>query len=137
MAGEAASGLAGGAGSLSGALPAAEIAGGAAELGGGFNLANFIPQSQAPISAATQAAGQGSSWGGSLADYAGKAWDFIKPETAAGKQMWGQVLMGAGQGYLQGRQADKEMEYRRRMTEVPEWRNFELKPNHSWSLMGK
>jgi hypothetical protein len=52
--------------------------------------------------------------------------------------MWGNIILGAGQGYLQGKQNDKEMDYRRRMTEVPDWSNqFQLKPEHRWATMGR
>lgn len=69
--------------------------------------------------------------------WASKAWDFIKPQTADGYKMWGNVLMGVGQGALAGRQAESQRAWQEKMTAVPDiTKSFEQKPGYRWALMG-
>lgn len=70
-------------------------------------------------------------------DTLSKAWKFFKPETPDGYKMWGNVLMGVGQGAMAGRQADAQREWHEKMTAVPDiTKTFEQKPGYRWALMG-
>jgi hypothetical protein len=155
---EGAAGL--GADTLSAMGAGAEVAGGVEAAGGLVGLGgtpDFVPtiagtgqggagslmsmaQQATPtaLQGATQAATQGAgSWGGSLADYAGRAWDFATA-TPERSRMFGNIVLGAGQGYMQSRQQQQEADYRRRMTEVPDWsQQFQLKPKHRWATIGR
>jgi hypothetical protein len=157
--GAMAGGLAEGVGGLVG--PSAELAGGfvgaPADLaGGGFQLmptasnsalanaasgGTFAPQSLSgltgspgalnlPASATQGAAGASNSWVSSI-------WDAIKPTTPDGYRMYGNLLMGVGQGIMQGRAAQDEREWRQRMSAVPDvTQSFQAKPDFRWALMG-
>lgn len=66
-----------------------------------------------------------------------KVWNFLKPETADGYKMWGNVLMGVGQGAMAGRQAESQRAWQEKMTAVPDiTKTFEPKPGYRWALMG-
>lgn len=73
----------------------------------------------------------GSNWLGSL-------WDFVKPETAQGRLLWGQTLQGAANGIMNGRAQQAERDYRAERSVVP--RNetqYEAIPGHAaWALRG-
>lgn len=70
-------------------------------------------------------------------DTLGKVWKFLKPETADGYKMWGNVLMGVGQGAMAGRQAESQRAWQEKMTAVPDiTKTFEQKPGYRWALMG-
>ena len=83
-----------------------------------------------PASVTQGAAGSGNSWVSSI-------WDAIKPTTPDGYRMYGNLLMGVGQGVMQGRAAQDEREWRQRMSAVPDvTQSFQAKPDFRWALMG-
>jgi len=64
-------------------------------------------------------------------------WDFVKPETAAGRLMYGQVLSSVGNSVMQGRAQQAQQDYQARMTAVPDIsKTFEKKPDFRWALAG-
>lgn len=164
MAGEAASGIGGGYGSLSGAATAgAEAAGGVAQLGGA-NLSDMVAAPQGAATTSAQAGNQsslfsrfgaptvGNGAGGMVqgvntvmgaapasegGNFLTSLWNFVKPETKEGALLWGQTLSGIGGGLLSGRNAEADRAWRERMSQVPDMRgSFELKPGHPWALAG-
>jgi len=86
-----------------------------------------------PASVTQGAAGSGLSG----SEWLSKIWQFMKPETADGYRMYGNLLMGVGQGVMQGRAAQDEREWRQRMSAVPDvTQSFQAKPDFRWALMG-
>lgn len=64
-------------------------------------------------------------------------WDFVKPETAEGRLMYGQVLSSVGNSVMQGRAQQAQQDYQARMTAVPDVsKTFEKKPDFRWALAG-
>ena len=64
-------------------------------------------------------------------------WDFVKPETAASRLMYGQIISGVGNSVMQGRAQQAQQDYQARMTAVPDVsKTFEKKPDFRWALAG-
>lgn len=64
-------------------------------------------------------------------------WDFVKPETAASRLMYGQIISGVGNSVMQGRAQQAQQDYQARMTAVPDIsKTFEKKPDFRWALAG-
>jgi len=76
--------------------------------------------------------------GASSNGFMSSLWDFVKPDTAASRLLWGQTIQGAANGLMQGRQAQEERDYRAARSAVP--RNiprYEAIPGHAaWALNG-
>lgn len=64
-------------------------------------------------------------------------WDFVKPETAASRLMYGQIISGVGNSVMQGRAQQAQQDYQARMSAVPDIsKTFEKKPDFRWALAG-
>lgn len=118
---------------------------------GSWNLSNAVPQvaqttvpatsgaSYTPFEPGFQGTGavSGSAGTGSGGNWMTNLWDFVKPETAQSRLLWGQTIAGLGNGMLQGRAAADQRAWQERMSQVPDMRgSFELKPGHPWALAG-
>lgn len=100
----------------------------------GMEMANAMP---APTTAMQPVSAMPTTSMPKPGNFMSSLWDFVKPETAAGKMMWGQTISGIGNSLMQGRAGQAQRDYDASMRKVPDMTgSFELKPGYRWTPAG-